>query len=110
MKRTEFSIYLYLHITWAIEEFLESNKDDSTYSQYRLNIVPDDQEGLLIPYNVSVLPNDQADYLFMPRISELLQEYVDQDTGEIEETCSIHAIAAFIDSWIGSGKWTQEPL
>lgn len=110
MKRTEFTIWLYIHIDSAICEFLESNKDEESYSNYRLNIVPDDREGLLIPYDVSILPGDQADYLFMPRLSELLEDDVDQETGDVEKISCVHAIAAFIDRWIGSGKWAQEPL
>lgn len=109
MKRTEFSIWLYIHINSAIEEFLESNKDEESYSNYRLNIVPDDTPGNIIPYDVSFLPNDQADYLFMPRLSNLLDVYVDEETGEIEHTSNVHTIAEFIDRWIGSGKWKEEP-
>ena len=110
MERTEFSIYLYLEISQAINEFLEANKDESTYPHYRLSIEPNKQEGLLIPYEVSFLPNDQADYLFMPRLSELLEDYVNMDTADVEPIPCIHAIAAFIDHWIGSGKWNEEPL
>lgn len=86
----EFNFVRWAGYTWAVIPLGEVTE------QYRFDIMLVDAE--------------EADYLFMPRISELLQEYVDQDTGEIEETCSFHAIAYFIDDWIGSGKWTQEPI
>ena len=108
MKRTEFTIWLYIHIDSAICEFLESNKDEESYSNYRLNIVPDDTPGNIIPYSVSFLPNDQADYLFMPRLSDLLEVYVDEDTGKTENIACVRLIAAFIDRWIESGKWREE--
>ena len=108
MKRTEFTIWLYIHINSAIEEFMESNKDEESYSNYRLNIVSDDTPGNIIPYEVSFLPNDQADYLFMPRLSNLLEVYVDEETGKIENMPCVHSIAAFIDRWIESGKWKEE--
>ena len=110
MKRTEFTIWLYIHINSAICEFLESNKDEESYSNYRLDIVPDDTPGNIIPYNVSFLPNDQADYLFMPRLSALIEYYVNEETADVEPVSCVRSIAAFIDCWIGSGKWAQEPL
>lgn len=110
MKRTEFSIYLYLHIEQAINDFLEVNKDESIYPNFRLSIVPDNTGGLLIPYDVSILPNDQADYLFMPRLSDLLEDYVEGDTADVEPMPCVHSIAAFIDRWIESGKWNEEGL
>lgn len=100
MKRTEFTIWLYIHIDSAICEFLESNKDEESYSNYRLNIVPDGTPGNIIPYKVSFLPNDQADYLFMPRLSELIEYDVNEETAEAEPKSCVRSIAAFMDRWL----------
>ena len=112
--------------TWITDSELEATRKANPY-QYVKDVkekikaaAPDDKFkqvkmihdllALLIPYDVSILPGDQADYLFMPRLSELLEDDVDQETGDVEKISCVRAIAAFIDRWIGSGKWTQEPL
>lgn len=100
MKRTEFTIWLYVHIRSAIMEFVETHKDWDTYDNYRLSIEPDDQEGNLIPYEVKFVPGEQADYLFMPRLSDLIEHCVDEQTGDVEVTDNISTIAPFIDRWM----------
>lgn len=109
MQRTEFTILLYVHIRSAIMEFVETHKDWDTYDNYRLSIEPDDRKENIIPYEVKFVPSEQADYLFMPRLSELIDYYVDEQ-GNVEPTDNISSIAPFIDRWIGSGRWTEEPL
>lgn len=100
MSKTEFSIYLYLHINNAIEDLLKDYDEKKDYSGFYLSIEKSEEEGLLVPYEVSIVTIDHADYLFMPKVTALIEDYVDCETGKIVPTSCVKSIADFIDRWM----------
>lgn len=100
MSKTEFSIYLYLHISNVIEDFLKDYDEKKDYSGFYLSIEKSEEEGLLIPYEVSIVTIDNADYLFMPKVTALIEDFVDCETGKILPTSCVKAIADFMDRWM----------
>ena len=56
------------------------------------------------PYEVKLLHKSEADISTMPCLNGLCEDYVDDETGEVETFAHLETVSEVIDDWFGNNR------